>query len=154
MSLVWPFAVLFTIAVMIVVPFTQPHFSARYLARSLGLILPLAALGTLVGVRIAGRTGSDRTAFLCSSGYILAMLAAGLDRGSAIRLDGPQELDLTRPEIHSPNVARHVVFHVEQVDEEIIGQRLAVLGEDAVFRPSDIAGDPNAKLWANPKNSS
>ena len=45
-------------------------------------------------------------------------------------------------------------FHVEQGDEEIIGQRLGLLGEDAVFRPSDIAGDPNAKLWANPKNSS
>jgi hypothetical protein len=45
-------------------------------------------------------------------------------------------------------------FHVEQVDEEIVGQRLGVLGEDAVFRPFDIAGDPNAKLWANPRNSS
>jgi cytochrome d ubiquinol oxidase subunit II len=58
------------------VPFTLPHFSARYLERPLGLILPLTALGTLVGVRIASRAGSDHTAFLYSSGYILAMLAA------------------------------------------------------------------------------
>ena len=75
-GLVWAVAVLFTIAVMIIVPFTLPHFSVRYLERPLGLILPLAALGTLVGVRIASRVGSDRTAFLYSSGYILAMLVA------------------------------------------------------------------------------
>src|SRR5208337_5037369 len=31
---------------------------------------------------------------------------AGLDRGAPVRLDGPQELDLARPEIHSQNVAR------------------------------------------------
>jgi cytochrome bd ubiquinol oxidase subunit II len=61
---------------MMIVPFTLPHFSARYLERPLGLILPLAAFGTLVGVRIASRAGNDHTAFLCSSGYILAMLAA------------------------------------------------------------------------------
>ena len=60
-SLVWPVAVLFTIGVMIVVPFTLPHFSARYHERPLGLILPLAALGTLVGARIASRAGSDRS---------------------------------------------------------------------------------------------
>ena len=45
-------------------------------------------------------------------------------------------------------------FYVEQVEEEIIGQRLGLLGEDVVFRPFDIADDANAKLWANSRNSS
>jgi len=74
--LAWVVTLVLTIAVMIVVPFTLPHFSARYLTRPLGLILPIAALGALVGVRISNGAGSDQSAFLYSSGYILSMLAA------------------------------------------------------------------------------
>jgi cytochrome bd ubiquinol oxidase subunit II len=74
--LMWVVTLVLTIAVMIVVPLTLPHFSVRYLTRPLGLILPIAALGALIGVRISNGAGSGQTAFLCSSGYILAMLAA------------------------------------------------------------------------------
>jgi cytochrome bd ubiquinol oxidase subunit II len=68
--------VLLTIALMIIVPVTVPHFSTRYLSHPLGLIFPLAAFGALASVKISNGRGRDQRAFLSSSGYILAMLAA------------------------------------------------------------------------------
>ncbi len=75
-AIAWIVAVLFTIAVILIVPLTLPHFLARYLTHPAGLILPLASFGALAGVKISSASRQDKSAFVYSSGYILAMLAA------------------------------------------------------------------------------
>src|SRR5258708_3870966 len=75
-SLAWTIVVLLTVALMIVVPLILPHFARRYADIPWGLIFPIAALGSLAGVKVSSRADRDPAAFLCYCGYVLTMLAA------------------------------------------------------------------------------
>jgi cytochrome d ubiquinol oxidase subunit II len=75
-SLAWTVVVLLTVALMTIVPLTLLHFALRYEARPWGLIFPVATIASLAGVRVLNRAGRDSAAFLCSCGYVFAMLAA------------------------------------------------------------------------------
>src|SRR5260370_3801966 len=75
-SLAWTIVVLLTVALLIIVPLTLPHFARRYAARPWGFIFPVAALGSLAGVKVSSRSDRDSAAFLCSCAYVLTMLAA------------------------------------------------------------------------------
>jgi cytochrome d ubiquinol oxidase subunit II len=75
-SIAWTIAALMTVALLIVVPLTLPHFARRYAARPWGLIFPVAALGGLAGVKVLCRANRDPAAFLSSCAYVLTMLAA------------------------------------------------------------------------------
>lgn len=75
-NLSWPGVLLLSVAVLAIAPLFRPSFTHRYSAHPLGLVLPLLAFAGLVGVRLAARIDRRGTAFLCSSLYILAMLAA------------------------------------------------------------------------------
>ncbi len=75
-SLAWTIVVLLTAALLIIVPLILPHFARRYTDRPWGLIFPIAALGSLAGLKVSSHADSDAAAFLCSSGYVLTMLAA------------------------------------------------------------------------------
>ena len=75
-SLAWTIVVLLTVALLIIVPLTLPHFGRRYAARPWGFIFPVAALGSLAGVKVSSRADRDPAAFLCSCSYVLTMLAA------------------------------------------------------------------------------
>lgn len=72
----WTIVVLLTLALLIIVPLTLPRFALRYADRPWGLIFPVAALGSLAGVKVSSRSGRDPAAFLCSCAYVLTMLAA------------------------------------------------------------------------------
>ena len=75
-SMDWIFVVLLTFALLIIVPLILPHFSRRYAARPWGFIYPIAALGSLAGVKISSRADRDPAAFFFSSAYVLSMMAA------------------------------------------------------------------------------
>lgn len=75
-SLAWIIVVLLTVALLIIVPATLADFGRRYAARQWGFIFPIAALGSLAGVKVLNRAGRDPAAFLCSCAYVLTMLAA------------------------------------------------------------------------------
>jgi len=75
-SLSWLAVVVLSFILLLIVPLIRPHFAQRYADRSSGLIFPILAFASLVGIRIMTRTDRDAAAFLCSCAYILAMLAA------------------------------------------------------------------------------
>jgi len=75
-SLAWTIVVLLTVALLLIVPLTLPHFARRYAARPWGFIFPVAALGSLAGVKVSGRSDRDPAGFLFSCGYVLTMLAS------------------------------------------------------------------------------
>jgi cytochrome bd ubiquinol oxidase subunit II len=65
------------LAVMIAASFAvRPEFTKNFRAQSLLLVLPLGALALLIVNRVAIARGHDRQAFMASSGYIAAVLAA------------------------------------------------------------------------------
>jgi len=75
-SLAWTIVVLLTVALLTIVPLILPHFARRYAARPWGLIFPVAALGSLAGVKVLSRADRDPAGFLFSCAYVLTMLAA------------------------------------------------------------------------------
>src|SRR5271156_5675935 len=50
-SLGWIIVVLLSVALLLIVPLTLPHFARRYAARPWGFIFPIAALGSIAGVK-------------------------------------------------------------------------------------------------------
>ena len=68
--------VVMTVALLVIIPLTLPHFGHRYAESPWGLIFPLAALGALVGVRMFNQGKRNAAAFAASCVYILSMLAA------------------------------------------------------------------------------
>ena len=75
-TLSWCAVVLLSFILVLIVPLILPHFARRYAARPQGLVFPLLALASLVGIRIMTRAARDAAAFLCSCAYIMSMLAA------------------------------------------------------------------------------
>jgi cytochrome d ubiquinol oxidase subunit II len=75
-SLAWTVVVLLTVVLLAVIPLILPHIARRYAARPWGLIFPVAALGSLAGIKVSSRASRDSVAFLCSCAYVVTMLAA------------------------------------------------------------------------------
>jgi cytochrome d ubiquinol oxidase subunit II len=75
-SLAWTIVVLLSVALLVIVPLTLPHFALCYAARLWGLIFPVAALGSLAGIKVSSRAYRDPAGFLFSCAYVLTMLAA------------------------------------------------------------------------------
>jgi cytochrome bd ubiquinol oxidase subunit II len=74
--LAWTLVVLLTGMLLIIVPLTLPQFARSYADRPWGLIFPVAALGSLVGIKVSSRADRNPTGFLFSCAYVLTMLAA------------------------------------------------------------------------------
>jgi len=75
-SLAWTVVVLLTVMLLAILPLILPHIARRYAARPWGFIFPIAALGSLAGIRMSSRASRDPAAFLYSCAYVVTMLAA------------------------------------------------------------------------------
>ncbi len=72
----WLAVALMSLVLVLIVPLTLPHFARRYSARPWGLVFPVTAAASLLGIKLMNRRAQDAAAFLCSCAYILTMLAA------------------------------------------------------------------------------
>ena len=94
-SLSWLAATILSIIVLLVVPLILPHFGRRYGARPWGLVFPILAAVSLVGIRISSRATRDSAAFLCPCAYVVFMLVAAAFGHYPYLLPGYGQADLT-----------------------------------------------------------
>jgi cytochrome d ubiquinol oxidase subunit II len=72
----WVAVAVGTVVVTLLTWLAQPQAAANVAAHPWGLLFPAAAAASLVGVRVALAGPADRAAFLCSAGYLAAMLSS------------------------------------------------------------------------------
>jgi cytochrome d ubiquinol oxidase subunit II len=71
----WPTVVLMTLLSLVATIYIRPGVVTNYLAYPAGFLIPVIVVGSLGWMWTAGRRRDFRSAFLASSGFILAMLS-------------------------------------------------------------------------------